>query len=210
MINPVREETLNLNDNWLCLDFVNTVGWHASSKPEEKLHSYADLINWSLKKGLVSADEANLLGEQAALRPESAQTVLKQGIELREAIYRIFLASINNEAAQTSDLDLLNSWITVGSIHLKLEIAERGFAWNWKDNNANLDAMLWWAALSAGRLLASENLALVGECADEGGCGWLFFDTSKNHSRRWCAMNDCGNRAKSRRHYEKITGSQTG
>jgi len=31
-------------------------------------------------------------------------------------------------------------------------------------------------------------------------CGWLFIDSSKNHSRRWCDMRDCGNRAKIRRH----------
>jgi predicted RNA-binding Zn ribbon-like protein len=42
----------------------------------------------------------------------------------------------------------------------------------------------------------------VGVCPGEG-CGWLFFDASKNRSRRWCAMEDCGNRAKARRHYRR-------
>ncbi|MBL7260109.1 CGNR zinc finger domain-containing protein [Actinoplanes sp. LDG1-01] len=27
-------------------------------------------------------------------------------------------------------------------------------------------------------------------------CGWVFVDTSRNGSRRWCDMGDCGNRAK--------------
>jgi len=35
-------------------------------------------------------------------------------------------------------------------------------------------------------------------------CGWLFVDSSKNHSRRWCDMRDCGNRAKVRRHRLKM------
>jgi predicted RNA-binding Zn ribbon-like protein len=39
-----------------------------------------------------------------------------------------------------------------------------------------------------------------------GGCGWLFLDTSKNHSRRWCSMDACGNQAKARRHYRRRTG----
>jgi predicted RNA-binding Zn ribbon-like protein len=34
---------------------------------------------------------------------------------------------------------------------------------------------------------------------DEGGCGWLFLDRSRNGSRRWCSMDDCGARAKARR-----------
>ncbi|MEO8392900.1 MAG: CGNR zinc finger domain-containing protein [Chloroflexota bacterium] len=58
-------------------------------------------------------------------------------------------------------------------------------------------------ALSAAELLISEAHDRIGQCADDRGCGWLFFDTSKNHSRRWCDMNDCGNRAKQHRHHER-------
>jgi len=43
----------------------------------------------------------------------------------------------------------------------------------------------------------------VGQCADEQGCGWLFVDTSKNRRRRWCDINDCGNRAKQRRYQQR-------
>ncbi len=46
------------------------------------------------------------------------------------------------------------------------------------------------------------NPARVKACA-EAGCGTLFHDTSRNRSRRWCAMEDCGNRAKARRHYAR-------
>jgi predicted RNA-binding Zn ribbon-like protein len=37
----------------------------------------------------------------------------------------------------------------------------------------------------------------------EGGCGWLFLDRSRNGSRRWCAMADCGTQVKSRRLTER-------
>jgi predicted RNA-binding Zn ribbon-like protein len=42
------------------------------------------------------------------------------------------------------------------------------------------------------------------EMWEAGGCGWLFVDESRNGSRRWCSMKDCGNRAKARRHYRKV------
>lgn len=29
-------------------------------------------------------------------------------------------------------------------------------------------------------------------------CRWAFYDASRNHSRTWCSMSDCGNRAKAR------------
>jgi predicted RNA-binding Zn ribbon-like protein len=34
-------------------------------------------------------------------------------------------------------------------------------------------------------------------------CGFLFFDRSKNNSRRWCDMATCGNRAKLRNFCER-------
>jgi predicted RNA-binding Zn ribbon-like protein len=204
MINNIREDALNLINDRLCLDFANTVGWHASSKPIERLNTYLDLLTWSLERGLFGGHEANLLRQQANLHPDQAQNVLERAIGLREAIYRIFLASVNNKTARPDDLELLNGWLTVGMSQLKLGSDEKGFSWNWVGDENSLEQMLWWVALSTAQLLSSESLAQVGECADDRGCGWLFLDTSRNHSRRWCAMNDCGNRAKSRRHYEKV------
>ena len=53
---------------------------------------------------------------------------------------------------------------------------------------------------SAADLLVSPELKRVKQCADDF-CGWLFMDKSRNNSRRWCSMKDCGNRAKAHRHY---------
>ena len=44
--------------------------------------------------------------------------------------------------------------------------------------------------------------ARVKACADAD-CGALVHDTGRNRSRRWCAMEDCGNRATARRHYAR-------
>jgi predicted RNA-binding Zn ribbon-like protein len=34
-------------------------------------------------------------------------------------------------------------------------------------------------------------------------CHWAFVDRSKNHSRVWCSMTDCGARAKARAYRER-------
>jgi predicted RNA-binding Zn ribbon-like protein len=65
-----------------------------------------------------------------------------------------------------------------------------------------LDRPLWPVLWSAADLLTSARLAQVRVCADPR-CGWMFLDVSKNRGRRWCAMENCGNRAKVRRHYER-------
>ena len=56
-------------------------------------------------------------------------------------------------------------------------------------------------------LLTSGRLDRIRECPGLDGCGWLFYDTSRNGSRRWCSMEGCGNRAKGRRHYWSTRGS---
>src|SRR5438132_13416280 len=61
-------------------------------------------------------------------------------------------------------------------------------------------------ALDAAELLEHQlSEGLVGICAERevGRCAWLFLDTSRNHSRRFCSMKECGNRAKQRRHYQR-------
>ncbi len=34
-------------------------------------------------------------------------------------------------------------------------------------------------------------------------CGWIFLDETKNARRKWCSMEACGNREKSKRNYER-------
>jgi predicted RNA-binding Zn ribbon-like protein len=66
-------------------------------------------------------------------------------------------------------------------------------------------------ALDAAELLEEEvSRGLVRICEERrvGRCAWLFVDTSRNHSRRFCSMEDCGNRAKQRRHYQRGKSSQ--
>lgn len=78
-----------------------------------------------------------------------------------------------------------------------------GFGWARIEGN-ELEGPLWPVALSATGLLTSGNLERVKECpVGEGGCVWLFYDASKNKSRRWCSMADCGSRAKMRRMYAR-------
>jgi predicted RNA-binding Zn ribbon-like protein len=53
-------------------------------------------------------------------------------------------------------------------------------------------------------LLTSDALARVRLCADTS-CAWLFLDTTRNRTRRWCDMKECGNRNKVRRFREAQT-----
>ena len=79
--------------------------------------------------------------------------------------------------------------------------------WAWNDSDAPTSP-LWPVLRSAADLLTSDELRLLRECAAET-CTWLFLDRSRNHSRRWCAMQVCGHRAKARRHYRRKRAAAT-
>ena len=187
----------------LCLEFVNTVSWHASTHPEETLHSYADLVRWAQGVGLLSNREAQKRLRDAVDRPAEASRVLGQATVLRETLYCIFVALIHGRSPAEPDLAVFNSTLTSMTRGARIVMTAAGFAWSWDVDTGALDSLIWPIALSAAELLISEERQRIGQCADDRGCGWLFLDHSKNRSRRWCDINDCGNRAKQRRHYER-------
>lgn len=201
----VNEEIAGLDLVELCLDFANTAEWHASDHPEEMLNDYADLVRWARIKGLVSAGEAGKLNEEASRHPGQAARVLGQAIELREAIYRIFSAQAQGLLLPQADLEIVNKALSNALSNAQIVSTAEGFRWAWAGDETALDRVLWPIARSAANLLTLDRwLARVGQCRDDRGCGWLFLDRSKNHSRQWCDINDCGNRAKQQRHYRRV------
>jgi predicted RNA-binding Zn ribbon-like protein len=184
-----------------CLNFANTVGGRRPDQPYDYLCDYDDLVAWGRHAGLLTDDEARHLVEEASRRPGEAAQALAQAILLREAIYRIFSAIAAGGSPLVDDLMVLNNTLKVTLARLEVRATETGYSWAWRKEPEALDPMLWPVARSAGELLTSEDVERVRECAGDS-CGWLFLDLSRNRSRRWCAMSDCGNRAKAKRHYQ--------
>lgn len=199
-------ETASLNPqqmpNLLGMDFVNTLSSRGSDRPRERINQYNDLIMWGQQIGLINDERANVLGTIAQQDLENSKRILFRTISLREAVYRLIKAVKGNTLPQPEDLKILNQELVNAASHLKLTFNHEHFEWGWEQLTDDLDQILWPIAYSAAEMLNSATLQRVGICEDET-CGWLFYDTSKNHSRRWCDMDDCGNRAKARRHYAR-------
>jgi predicted RNA-binding Zn ribbon-like protein len=190
-------------DRYACLDFANTLDWHASPEPVETVHSYAELAAWAANAGVLTAADAEQLQRKAAAQPAAAAATYVRAVALREAVYRIFAATSHGDVPAAGDLALLNGELARGLPHLAVAVHDGRFAWEWLGTDDSLDAMLWPVARSAAELLVSPQLTRVKQCADDRGCGYLFYDATRNRSRRWCDMGSCGNRAKARRHYQR-------
>jgi predicted RNA-binding Zn ribbon-like protein len=199
---------LKLIGGLLCLDYANTVDWRTADHPYDWFVGYADLAAWSRHVGILDEQTNRALLKKAEQNPTDASSVLKQAVELREAIFQIFHALACKRSPKASDVAALNRFLADSLSRMEIALKEAGFAWKWSGAKHSLEQMLWPVARSAAEFLTSGDLERIRICAGEG-CGWLFIDTSKNRRRRWCAMESCGNREKARRHYKKRRSEHT-
>jgi predicted RNA-binding Zn ribbon-like protein len=192
-----------------CLDFINTVSGRLPNPRGkrdyidlveiERLTSYADLVIWARAANLLNRSEVTALERQAEAAPAQASRAVGRARTLREAMYRVFRSVIEGWSPEPADLEILNRELATARSHEQLVGTPEGFTWSWIEDDAErLTRILWPVLRSAADLLTSERLARVAQCGGED-CHWLFLDTSRNRSRRWCDMAECGNRAKVRR-----------
>jgi predicted RNA-binding Zn ribbon-like protein len=194
---------LRLLGERLCLNFANTVDPRQGDHPREFLTGYPDLVAWSVRVGVLDQPAAEELAAAAERDRAAAESVYAEAVRVREALYAVFSAAAAGAVAPAPALATLNAAVARAFAHAMVEPREDGYSWGWRSNRPAPDRMLWPVLRSAVDLLTSDELARVKECPGLGDCGWLFLDTSKNGSRRWCSMEGCGNRAKGRRHYQR-------
>jgi predicted RNA-binding Zn ribbon-like protein len=191
-----------LDGDHLCLDLVNTISPRLGDHREDKLATYADLLDWGRQAGVLSPEGALALSERARQAPAEASAALERAKDLRETIARIFAATAAGERPGDADLAGLRDAFAEAMRHAQITERDGGFGWEWAAADA-LDGPTWPATASAMEVLTSAELDRVKECPGNDDCGWFFLDTSKNLSRRWCSMETCGSRAKMRRHYAR-------
>ena len=187
-------ESVDLVGGDVSMDLVNTASGRSGPQVKDRLTSYDDLVTWAERVHVAGPRRAERLRRAAAADPAAAAAVLGSAKELREVIYRVFTA----DSPAPADLDALGRAAADAAATRRLRPSTDGYVFAWPDDDA-LDQLLWPVALSAAELLTSEDRVRVKECASES-CNWLFLDQSRNRSRRWCDMKDCGNRAKARRY----------
>jgi predicted RNA-binding Zn ribbon-like protein len=172
------------------LDLVNTLDWRFRQQgPEELLKSYDDLLRFTQESGMLKPAQIRQFRE-APVR------VLKRCISLREAIAEILYARLDGRSPAAASLGTLERSIKAARLQQQLRWREKQLEWYWRENDAGFP--LWALSLSAVDLMLSDDIHKVRAC-DNPECRWLFLDTSKNNTRRWCDMQVCGNRMKARR-----------
>ena len=192
-------ETLELVGGALCFDFTNTI--NSRRMPEhDYLLTYSDLVDWAAKVDILSSQQAKALKQRGTQAVKKAEKALEYGRTVREIIYRIFSAIANESKLQDEYLSAFSRLYQEAIANGRFARNEGHYEIEWKTDET-FDALLWPIVSSAEQLLVSGELSQAKECPS---CGWLFLDTSKNQSRRWCSMNTCGARDKMRRYHRRL------
>jgi predicted RNA-binding Zn ribbon-like protein len=186
----------------LCLDFTNTASWEAERLTTEHLNDFRDLVRWCTEADLVRQDSAVALVEVPEENRADAAAVLAKSKDLRATFYRIFIALSRGKFPASGDLQLLNEALAQMPLRLEIRREKDQFLSERRAGGTKFAMLLGPVVWSAAELLTSGKIDHVKCCASET-CGWLFLDNTKNNSRRWCDMADCGSHAKAKRYYRK-------
>lgn len=177
---------------------VNTLSGRGTDAPRESLVSYAALLEWARGVGVIAPSVATDLARRADAHPDEAERALARARELRESLHALFSAVAQDKAPPSAVLSVLAGHLGAGFSQARLVFHDGTLRWA-PGAVAALDDVTRELARAATSLVGSENLGRVRACAADD-CRWWFIDDTRNHSRRWCDMKTCGNRAKLRRY----------
>ncbi len=206
LLNQKREKfrIISLEGNHLALDFINTVDNRGSPKEYDWLTTYGDAIVWAEQLKIIQPKATKKLFEDT----HHHKTVIyhHQIIETRENLRQIFEAVINDTIPHNQTWKHFNEMLQWSMRNSAVKPNNEGYTWYFPHIEDDPIGFLQPILKDAADLLITGDLSRVKRCADEI-CGWFFLDLSKNKSRRWCSMKDCGNRTKVKRHYERKKNS---
>jgi predicted RNA-binding Zn ribbon-like protein len=187
------------------LDLVNTVDWTVRGLIQDRLTDYERLTRWAEGAGAVTSRQGAQLRSLAEARPRLAERAYRDAVELRWQLRQLFTAVDRGEPlGDLATLEAFNESLGDASSRLQLAVKPRAagstalLRWSWRDGENLLESVLWPVLRAAAELLVSEEATRIHECAGED-CGWMYVDRSRNGLRRWCQMETCGNREKTKR-----------
>jgi predicted RNA-binding Zn ribbon-like protein len=204
----------------------------------EWLSSYADFAAWSRRPGVAGLDAAGpaprptapaagapaagapaagapaagapAAGAPAAGAPAAETVAAFARVQAsRDDIDEIFRALAEGAAPPDPALRRLQLAYLEALARGRLAADAEGYSWAW-GSGGDLLAPLWPIVAAAVELLTARPAGQVkpGQVKPCQACRFLFIDQSKNGSRRWCSMEDCGKAAKIARYLQRRADAQ--
>jgi predicted RNA-binding Zn ribbon-like protein len=182
----------------VCIDFCNTTDHLHSPPMYDYFKDYGTLLDWAKAAGVLPKNDAS--------SPASKNRSFADLLTARDQILRLLWPISRGEKPANTDLAAFNRRLQKVSSGLRLSVVKGRYVLSGSSDDP-LERIHTAVVRSAADLLVSGQFARIRHCGE---CGWIFYDNSRNHLRRWCTMKICGNRAKARRHYQRVKKSRIG
>jgi len=197
-----RAGSLALIGGELALDFANTCSGRGFPTHQDHLQRPEDIVQWAAHAKILPPKHGEWLARAVAEQAPLGTRLLREALALREDVYQLGAAVAAGRTASPERIEALTKTHARALAKARLTPIAGNFGWSWDPRENPIESIVGPISLSALTLLQQADLTRVKQCQGEK-CGWLFFDTTKNKSRRWCEMEVCGNRAKQKRFSER-------
>ena len=180
----------------LSLDFVNTEVGSA-----DFLSDFSDFVAWLQQAQVLDAAQAEAALGAWGRRPEAKQ-VLASARELRAAIREIAQRLSAGKSVTPASIDAINRVLAHESGYHQLTRVRGGYEFQFHPQQRQAAHLVTPIAKSAADLVRDSEPLRIRRCGNPA-CTLYYYDTSKNHTRRWCSMALCGNRMKAAAFYQR-------
>jgi predicted RNA-binding Zn ribbon-like protein len=187
------------------LDFLNTRELESGSFVDH-FETPDQAFDWVAARDLVHPELLDRERQRVMADPEAGQRALSRIRRVRDALRELTDAVAEHRRAAPAALAEVNRAIRAREV-IELEQAEDGVRVGHKHIGDPVDDALARLADPIVHEIANGRPERFRICDNET-CRWVFFDASPTGRRRWCSMASCGNRAKARRHRERVKAAE--
>lgn len=191
----------------LWLDFVNTDDARQGRRVDV-IPSFSALVDWLVAAKVVDAERASVLRRRAVEQPSGATAALIEAQRIRTLLRQLTEHARRAQNAPPLEpiVDEINRVLSRSVGTRRVELAPDGsYARSFAPVGDAFGGLVIPIVESAVDSLVRGELTRIRKCGDRR-CPRVFADDTKSHTRRWCEMKGCGNRAKALRHRRRRTG----
>ena len=187
--------------NNLSLDFINTE-FVENGERKDALSDFASLLSWAVAANLLETKQRTKILHEFGESTAAASEVFLQALNFRAGLRAMVEGLEKGKKVKPQILTRINYLLRAQHGYTEIAQTVEGFVKRFRADFKVPSEILSPVAEAAADLLCYGEVQYLKKC-ENSECILHFYDTSKNHRRRWCSMKACGNRAKQANFYSR-------
>ncbi|MDC0932939.1 CGNR zinc finger domain-containing protein [Arcobacteraceae bacterium] len=139
--------------------------------------------------------KVNLIETKEKLKPELKEKYFKEILIFRELLRINLRQYLEIENSLDNIVKTTNNILIKNKVYPQIISNDNIYELQYISTEKEKNHLLVQIVIGVTKLLSSQEFKYLKKC-DNHKCSLFFIDTSRNHSRRWCSMEICGNRSK--------------